>query len=44
MWSDNEDDVLLSNNSHDMMDLGTLSDDIISAGFPDDDEELFGEN
>ena len=41
MWSDNEYDMSLSNKLHGVMGLDELSDDIISAEFPDEDVELF---
>ena len=44
MWSNNEDNVPLSNKPHDVMDLDALSENIISAEFPDDYEELFDAN
>ena len=44
MWSDNEDDVFIDNKTRDVMGIETLSDNIISADFSDDDEELFGAN
>ena len=44
MWSDNEDDVFLGNKPRDVMGIDALADNVISAKFPDDDEEFFDEN
>ena len=41
MWTNNEDKVSLSNKPNDLMYLDELAEDIISAEFPDDDEELY---
>ena len=44
MWSDNEDDLFLGNKPRDVMGIDALADNVISAKFPDDDEEFFDEN
>ena len=44
VWSDNEYDVSLGNKPSDVMGLDTLSDNIILAELPDDDEEFFDAN
>ena len=44
VWYDNEYDMFLDNNPCDMMGIEELADNIISAGYPDEYEELFGSN
>ena len=44
VWYNNEDYVLLGNKPYDMMGLDSLSDNIITAEFTDDDEKFFDVN
>ena len=44
MWSDNEYDTSLGNKPRDVIILGALAENIISAQFPDDNEKIFNTN
>ena len=44
LWYNNQDDVSISLKTHYVMGLDALSGDIVSAKFPDDDNEFFDAN
>ena len=44
VWSNNEYDVSLGNKPRDVMGIGALAENIISAKFPDDNDKLFDAN